>query len=159
MNLSNLPNLQVFSLYTIVKCKVRRRYITSRSSFAALRDVNIVLGTIPDSNRITNLWLDFLTVGRRPFEGCLNQDWVEMFNEIIRIGSGKPLELELKLAVSSGAVSSDHTGQDELYMRIMEKAALLSDYPNICTHWWNPTLWTRGIGPFSRGQVRTRCRR
>ena len=78
---------------------------------------------------------------------------VEMFNEIIRIVGGKPLELELKLAVSSEILSNRG---DELYVRIMEKAALLSDHPNICTHWWNPT---HGIGPFPRGQVRTRCRR
>ena len=70
-----------------------------------------------------------------------------MFNEIIRIAGGKPLELELRLAVSSGTSASEHTGQDELYMRIMEKAASLSDYLNICTHWWNPTLRT---SPFPR---------
>ena len=160
VNLSNLPNLQVFSLYTIINCRAPRRGQRIVPTFAALQDINIVLGTIPDSNKITNLWLDFLTVGRRPFDKCLNQDWVEMFNEIIRISGGKPLELDLKFAVASGTLSSD-AGQDELYIRIMEKAAFLSDYPNICIHWWNPTLWTRGItgSPFPRGQVRTRCGR
>jgi hypothetical protein len=159
VNLSNLPNLKVFSLSTIINCKRQLKGPRILPPFATLHDINIVLGTIPDSNRITNLWLDFLTVGRRSFDGCLNQNWFEMFSEIIRISDGKPLELELKLAVSSGTLSSEHTGQDELYMRIMEMAVSLSDHPNICTHWWNPTLWTRGIGPFPRGQVRSRCRR
>ena len=79
-----------------------------------------------------------------------------MFNGIIRIAGGKHVELELRLAVSSGTLASEHTGQDELYTRIMEKAASLSDHPNICIHWWNPTLRT---SPFPRDQVRMRCRR
>ena len=80
-----------------------------------------------------------------------------MFNEVIRIGAGKPLELELQMVVSTKDLESEDPGQDELYMRIMEKAASLS--ARICTYLWNPTFWTRGVGPFSRGQVRRRCRR
>ena len=81
-----------------------------------------------------------------------------MFNEIIRIGGGKPLELELELAMIPSASINTHTEVDEFHMRIVEKAALLSDYPNICTHLvgpWNPTP------RFGRvyDQVRTRCRR
>ena len=129
--------------------------------FAALHDINVALGTIPDSNRVTNLWFDFSMIGRRgsqhPFLGCLNQDWVGLFNEVIRIGGGKPLELELQLSASMGFLD-DHPDQDELYVDIMEQAALLSNYPKICTHFWNPTYWTRKIGPFPRGQVRRRCR-
>ena len=130
--------------------------------FAALHDINVALGTIPDSNRVTNLWFDFSMIGRRgsqhPFLGCLNQDWVGLFNEVIRIGGGKPLELELQLSASMGFLEDDHPDQDELYVDIMEQAALLSNYPKICTHFWNPTYWTRKIGPFPRGQVRRRCR-
>ena len=70
-----------------------------------------------------------------------------------------PLELDLQMIVSRGDFKTEHPGQDKLYMRIMEKAASLSDYPKICTHWWNPTHWTLGLGPFPRGQVRRRCRR
>ena len=123
----------------------------------------MVLGTIPDSNRVTNLGFDFSIVGLRPFPGCLNQDWVGMFNQVIRIACGKPLELEIVMGVdtlSMGILQSEQPGSDELYMSIMEKAASLSDYPKICTHWWNPTFWDRGLGPpFPRGQVRSRCRR
>ena len=79
-----------------------------------------------------------------------------MFNEVIRIAGRKPLELDLRLAVSSGTLESERTGQDELYMHIMEMTASLLDYPNICTHWWNPTLGTR---PFPSDQVHMRCRR
>ena len=83
-----------------------------------------------------------------------------MFNEVIRIGDEKPLELELLMSASTGDADfeTEYPGEDGLYMRIMEKAALLSDYLNICTHWWNPTLLAHGIEPFLRGQVRTRCR-
>ena len=95
---------------------------------------------------MTNLWFVFLADCSPPFDECLDQDWVGMFNEIIRIGGEKPLELGLEIEVCLT------TRADELRMRIMEKAALLSDYPNICSHWWNPTR-----GPYD--QVRTRCRR
>ena len=62
-----------------------------------------------------------------------------MFNEVIRIGGGKPLELGLLMLVMVSTGESDletkHPGEDELYIGITEKAALLSDYPNNCTHW------------------------
>ena len=161
MNLSNLPNLHVFSLYAIVNCLAppSRNQARNPAPLAVIHDINIVLGTIPKSNIITNLWFDFDIVGRRPFHGCLNQDWVGMFNEVIRIGGGKPLELELQMAVSARFLETEHPGQDELYISIMEKAAALSDHPKICTHLWNPTFWTSGLHPFPRGQVRRRCRR
>ena len=117
----------------------------------------MVLGTIPGSNRITNLSFDFIILGRHPYPGCLDQDWVGMFNEVIRIGDGKPLELELQ--IETGYMGNEYIGQDELYMRIMENAASLSGHPKICTHWWNPILESRGLGRFTCGQVRRRCRR
>jgi hypothetical protein len=125
----------------------------------ALYDNNIVLGTITESNRVTNLRFFFkIVLDRRPFRGCLDQAWVGMFNEVIRIGGGKPLELELGMAVSTEFFDTEHPEEDELYKSIMEKAELLSDYSNICTHWWNGTFWTRDISPFPSG-VRRRCRR
>jgi hypothetical protein len=83
-----------------------------------------------------------------------------MFNEVIRIGGGEPLELELQMGISNG-FQTDHPGEDELYKGIMENAASLSDHPKICTHLSNPTCWNRasGIRPFPGGQVRDRCRR
>jgi hypothetical protein len=150
VNLSNLPNLQVFALYAIIKCGTRPSVV--------LHDINIVLGAIPTSNKVTNLWFDVEIIGHRPFHGCLDQDWVGLFDEIIRISDGKPLELELQMIVSTGKFDIEHPGRDELFMHIMERAALLSDYPKICTHFWNPTFWDRGLGPFSRGEVRSRCR-
>ena len=99
-------------------------------------------------------------MGKRPFRGCLDQDWIGTFKEVIRIGGGKPLELEFGMSVSTeDDFETDHPGEDELYIRIMEKAEILSDYPNICTHWWNSTYRKRGINAFPSGQVRTRCRR
>jgi hypothetical protein len=136
VDLSNLPNLRVFSLDTKIYDKTLTRDVFWVPYSVALHDINIVLGTIPECNAITNLRFDFVIVGWPPFDECPDRDWVEMFNEIIRISGGKPLELELKLAVCSpGTLPGGNTGEDELYVRIMENAALLSDYPNICTHW------------------------
>ena len=159
MNLSKLPNLQVFALYAIINCKPPRKAPRNTPPTAVLQDINIVLGTIQKFNKVTNLWFDFEIVGRRPFRGCLNQDWDGIFNEIIRISDRKPLELELKMAVDMGDLESAHPGQDELFVHIMEKATPLSDYPKICTHFWNPTLWAHGLCPFPSGQVRSQCKR
>ena len=155
VNLSKLSNLRVFSLYAFINFTPPRK--RKARPFSALHDVNIVLGTIPESNRITNLWFDFKIIGRRSFPGCLDQDWTGMFNEVIRISDGKPLELECMM-VSDG-LETRHFGEAELFNSIMENAASLSDYPKICTHWWNPTYWERNLGPFSRTHVRQRCRR
>ena len=61
------------------------------------------------------------------------------------------------MSVSTGNFLDDvFPGQDELFARIMEKATPLSDHPEICTHYWNPTL--SASGSFPRGQVRGKCR-
>ena len=49
-------------------------------------------------------------------------------------------------------LEDDHPEKDEVYTFVMEKVASLSDHPNICTHFWDPTYWNRGIGPFPRGK-------
>jgi hypothetical protein len=153
VNLRNLQNLQVFSLCAIIKSKA----LWNAQRFAVLHDINIVLGTIPESNKVTNLWFDFMIVDQHPFHECLDQNWVGMFNEIIRISDGKPLELEFQMVVSMGFSKIEHSGQAELFVDIMKKAASLSDHPKICTHFWNPTFGAHGPGPFPRGQVRSRC--
>ena len=73
VNLSNLPNLKAFSLYAVVICKPPRKRLAPRSAppFAVLHDINIVLGTIPKSNKLTNLWFHFVIFDQRPFRGCL----------------------------------------------------------------------------------------
>ena len=81
-----------------------------------------------------------------------------MYNQVIRISDGKPLEVELQMVISTGNLEIDHPGQDELYKYIMDKAESLSDHPKICTHFWNPFFWDRGLHPFPYNQVRSRCR-
>jgi len=82
-----------------------------------------------------------------------------MFNEVIRIADRKPLELELQMVLSTGGLlQTEHPGQAK-YLRIMERAASLRDYPNICTHILKPTFCYRGLVPFPHGQVRSMCKR
>jgi hypothetical protein len=145
VNLSNVSRLHVFSLDIS---------ICDAPQFAVLHDISIVLGTIPESNRLTNLAFNFSIAGQRPFRGCLDQDWDGMYNEVIRISDGKPLEVELQMAIYMEIVE---VRDDEIYMYIMDKAGSLSDYPKICTHFWNPTFYDRGLDPFPREQVRSRC--
>ena len=164
VNLSNLSNLKAFSLFSIVDCEPSRGENAPMSlspPLAVLQDINTVLRTIPKSNRVTNLWFHFVIIGVHPFRECLDQDWVGIFNEVIRIGDGKPLELEFAMSVCTDDVfETVFPGEDELYMRIMEKAAFLSFHPNICIHWWNSTFRNRyGICSPPIGQVHTRCRK
>jgi hypothetical protein len=123
-----------------------------------LHDIKLILGTIPGSNEVTNLWFDFMILGWGPFPRFLEQDWVRMFNEVIRIAGRKPLELELQTVVSTGGLLQIEHPERYEFVRIMEKAASLRDYPNICTHVWNPTFWDRALGPFPH-QVRSMCKR
>ena len=118
VNLSKVSRLRVFSLYAIIKCKAPR----GGFKFAVLHDINTVLGTIPESNEITNLGFDFKIVGRRPFLVCLDQDWAEMYNEVIRISNGKPLEMELQKVISMGNLETEFAGQDVLYTYIMDQS-------------------------------------
>ena len=104
-----------------------------------------------------NLSFEFDILGEHPFGGCLDENWVGICDEVIRISSGKPLELDLKMTVDNGELERGQ-GEDELYARIMEKTTSLSDHPKICTHFWNPTYWYHGLDPFPRGEVRGRCR-
>ena len=52
----------------------------------------------------------------------------------------------------------EHLGHDGLFVHIMEKTTPLSDYPKICTHYWNPTFsksWAGGLRPFPRARLRS----
>ena len=50
-------------------------------------------------------------------------------------------------SVYRGCIGDWTPGQGELFVRITEnlKATPLSDYPEICIHYWNPTFWARGL--------------
>jgi hypothetical protein len=124
----------------------------------SIRDINVVFGTILASNKVMNLSFDFMIFGEHPLGGCLDEDWVGICSEVVRISAGKPLELDLKTTVDNGKWEAGH-GEEEFYLHIMERATSLSDDPKICTHFWNPTCWSHGLGPYPRGQVRSRCRR
>ncbi|KIM36032.1 hypothetical protein M413DRAFT_78805, partial [Hebeloma cylindrosporum] len=155
VSLSNLSNLRVFAVFAIIQCSKKR----NAPYLAVIHDINIVLGTIPKANKITNLLFDFDIIGKHPFNGCLDQHWVEMFDKIIRISDGKPLELDIMMAVSTGNLDVARRGEGELYTGITAKSGALSDYAEICAHFWNPTFWARGLGPTPRDHARGRCRR
>ena len=127
MDLRHISNLRIFAIYAIIKC--------SAKDTAVLRDINIVLHTIPRDNQVTKLSLDFTVYGDHPFRGCLEEDWVGMCDAVACVSAGKPLELNLEMSISPANFRYPPPGRDELYERIKEKIASLSDYPNICTHW------------------------
>ncbi|KAF8799703.1 hypothetical protein BYT27DRAFT_7342791 [Phlegmacium glaucopus] len=139
VNLRDLSYLHVFALYVIIKCDVPES--------AVVRDVNLVLNTIPTSNQVMNLSFYFSIRGEHPFGGCLEEDWVGLCDEIVRISAGKPLNLELETSAlphrfrcpfREEESPNPLPGQDELYDRIMERISSLSDHPNICTRFWHP---------------------
>jgi hypothetical protein len=142
VNLSNVSRLHIFSLETTIKCNEPR--------FEVLHDINIVLGTIPGSNRLTSLVFNFAITGRHPSREY--QDWDGMYNEVIRISDGKPLEVELQVGIFTTKVEGCNQ-DDDLYMYIVGKAESLSDYPKICFH-----ILDLGLRPYlRRRQVCSRC--
>ena len=100
-----------------------------------LRDIKHVLSTISKANQVTKVSLDFVIYCEHPYSECLEDDWVGMCDEVVRVSAGKPLELDIKLSIGTGY---SPIGQDQLYECVKEKIAYLSDYPNICTHFWHP---------------------
>jgi hypothetical protein len=102
-----------------------------------LHDINLVLSTIPASNNVTNLFFDISIAGKQPFDGCFKEDWIGLWDEVVRISAGKPLELNLKATVLpyNFQYLARAQGQDELFERMTERiVALISNYPNIDTH-------------------------
>ena len=133
MDLRHISNLRIFAIYAIIKC--------SAKDTAVLRDINIVLSTIPRANQVTQLSLDFTIYGDHPFDGCLEDDWVGMCDAVACISAGKPLALKLQMSISPTNYQYPPPGRelgDELYERIKEKIASLSDYPSICTYLCHP---------------------
>jgi hypothetical protein len=102
------------------------------------RDISLVLSTIPAFNKVTTLLFEFSIVGYHPFDGCFKEDWVGLWGEVVRISAGKPLELILEAAANPPDFQCPVEGDEELYERITEKIALLSNYPNIDTHFLHP---------------------
>ena len=112
-----------------------------------LRDINLVLSTIPKANQVIQLSLEFtiflslefIVFGFYPFDGFLEEDWVGMCDEVARISAGKPLELDLKVSLRPRKLEGQYPPPgDELYERIKEKVASLPEYPNICAHFRHP---------------------
>jgi hypothetical protein len=127
VDLRHLPNLHIFAIHAIIKCDERDPVV--------LGDIDLILSTIPKANHVTKLELDFTVYGDHPFGGCPEEDWIGMCDEVVRISAGKPLELNLEMSIVSTNLQYTPPGRDELYGRIKEKIASLSDYPNICIHW------------------------
>ena len=124
MNLRHLPNFHIFTFHAFIKCDAHEPVVS--------RDINSILATIPDTNQVRQLTFRFNIYGEHPFGGCLEQDWVGMCDEVVRVSAGKTIALYLELSIVP--TFCPHPGGDELYERIKEKIAYLSDYPNICTH-------------------------
>ena len=150
INLSRLLRLRVFALHASIKCDTPEPMV--------LRDIITVLGTIPASNSVTNICFEFRIFGEHPFCGCLDEDWVGICNEVVRISSGKLLELDMQIMVDSGKYEFIR-GADELYGHIIERTTSLSNHSQICTHFRKLSPWIDRYTPSPCSQVRSRCRR
>ena len=126
MDLKHLPNLHIFEIHAFIKHNTQEPVIS--------RDINSILSTIPNANQVTQLSFSLNIYGKHPFRGCLKQDWVGMCEEVIRVSAGKPLDFYLEMAI----IPPHRPSGDELYRRIKEKIASLSDHPNICTQFLHP---------------------
>ena len=105
-----------------------------------LRDIKLVLSTIPKANQVTKLSLHFIIFSQHSFSECFEEDLVRIFEEVVRVSAEKSLELDLEMLIDRSKFYPEFPPirEDEFYERIKEKIAFLSDYPNICTHFWHP---------------------
>ena len=127
VNLRHLPNLHVFAVYSVIRSDTPEPVV--------LRDIKLVLRTIPKANQVTKLSLDLIIYCGQFFSECLEDDWNGMCDEFVRISAGKPLELNLEILITPRPMFPlAPLTRDQLYERIKEKIAPLSDYPNICTN-------------------------
>ena len=126
MDLRRLSNLHIFATRAFIKCDAHEPVVS--------RDVNSILSTIPNANQVTQLSFRFDIYSRHPYSECLEQDWVGMWDEVVRISAGKPLELFLEMSI---VMAEDGLSGDELYERIKEKIEDLPNYANICTYLWH----------------------
>lgn len=120
MDLSHLPNLHVFAISARI----------GSQELVVLRDIKVVLSTIPKANLVTKLSLDFTI--NYPYSRCLEEDWDGMCHEVVRISAGKPLEFNLRMTTSPSQILI----RAKLYEAIKEKIAPLSNYTNISTDFW-----------------------
>ncbi|KIM39540.1 hypothetical protein M413DRAFT_29263 [Hebeloma cylindrosporum] len=145
LSLAGFVRLRVFALYTF--------FDGYTPELAPFWTINPILGTISTSNTVTNLIFDLRIFVGHPFDGSRDDDWVGMCNEAIRISSGKHLELDVKIHVNGRQAE-----EEDLYMGIMETIKVLSDHPEICTHFWYPTQPSPPArAQIPRGQARARC--
>jgi hypothetical protein len=111
VNLKDISCLRVFALHVIMDYA---------REFVVLRDINLV-GTMPASNKVTNLLFYFSISGEYPFDRFFKEDWVGLWGEVVRISAWKPLDLNLEV------VSCPAAGYRFLFERMTEKIALLSN--------------------------------
>ena len=127
MDIRRLPNLHIFQNYAFIKSDAHEPVVS--------RDINLILSMIPNANQVNVLSFCFNVYGKHPYDGCLEQDWVGMCDEVVLVSAGKPLELYLEMSI---VPPEDRPPGDELYERIKEKIASLSDHPNIRIYFWYP---------------------
>jgi hypothetical protein len=82
-----------------------------------------------------------------------------MFNEVIRIADGKPLELELQMVVSTGILEIEHPGQDELLHAHYGEGSIAFGLSENLHSLLEPYFLGSWAWSIPRGQVRSRCRR
>ena len=106
----------------------------------ALRDIKLVLSTIPKVNQVTKLSLEFIS--EHILSDRFKEELVGMCKEVVRVSAGKPLELDLKMVISlnTSQLWPEHPliRRDEFFECIKEMIAFLSHQPNISTHFWHP---------------------
>ena len=117
VNLSKIPNMQVFCLYVIICCRTHplrsSGILTSSSLQYPTCSIKSQTSSSSFKSSVRNILLHVL---------------IKIGLEIIRISDGEPLELELQMVVSTADIiwEIEHPGQYELFVRIMEKGTPLS---------------------------------
>ncbi|KAJ3504526.1 hypothetical protein NLJ89_g7887 [Agrocybe chaxingu] len=124
IDLKSTKNLEAFTVSTIINCRVKHHDV--------LRDLSIILATLPSHNQMRMFSLDISVVGARPFKQCLDEDWEGICAEIVRISANKSFSFSLFIGVEYQSHTRKAAGEGALYESIEGRIrASLKDYPNV----------------------------
>ncbi|KAJ3501875.1 hypothetical protein NLJ89_g9143 [Agrocybe chaxingu] len=106
LNLQAMGSLHVFEIFAVINCKAKKHTV--------LKDLGTTLDSLPRSNSLEVFSLELEIFGKKPYQGCVDEDWEELCHKVVLVSGGKPLVFNLDSGVYCSP-SYEPKGTKELY--------------------------------------------
>ncbi|KAJ3504527.1 hypothetical protein NLJ89_g7888 [Agrocybe chaxingu] len=134
VDLELMSNLRIFHIYAGINCRGKQHTV--------LDDISKVLSSIPSPNRFQCFSLRVSIYGRKPFKGCLDEDWEGLCTQVVRVSGGRSLSFRVVAFINDHKLDDRFPGDDILYASLEEKVEQsLSPYRNIKFHFVSALTW------------------